>query len=885
MTFAIERGAGRVSRARAAWRPGAATSFIRRLATALLCCVGLLQAAPASAEVLDELQLLRAGDDAIVRIRFSVRIQYLRNLPLGNDGVDVFFQFGGATSPILADEQLRINESPGFPGVTVSLPLQQRAGAPARLNVRFTRPVKLVVRPFGANAIDVVVTGLGSRVSAVRVGPAAALPPVPDDQRFAVRLQTFASSDMPDAKPVPREFQEFTAFTSQSMANGRPVYELMLGYFASAADAEGARRRLTARFPDAQVIDLAQRRADALAAAAAAARAATATVAPQVPPVATAPALPVPAPAVPVPAVPVPSVPLPAVPSPAPAPATTPPPAAAGALPAVRAPEEIERQAAELMKKARAALDAKAPQDAVDSLNQLLTLPPNSQSEAAQELIGQARERNGEIAKARAEYALYLKLFPTGAGAERVRQRLAQLAAPAQTAATAPAARRERPPLKTLNGSFSQYYFGGKTRIENVFNTPTSQDRSTFSGVDQSLLLSTLDLVGRYRSGDSEHRVVLRDSYNLSFLEDRDSYNRLNAAYYDYRGLSGGLSARLGRQSGLGAGLPGRFDGGVIGYGSQRTRLNLAAGEPVEFTKFDSNRRFVNMNLELGGLVEYWQGNLFGIYQEVDGIVDRQAGGVEIRYVDGVRSLYALGDYDTGFKALNAASVQGSWVTTGGTSLNLLWDRRRAPTLSTTNAILGQPTTSIRTLLQTSTEQALRDAALRITAIATQGLVGLTTPVTERWQIGGDVRFINVGALPEVVVNGLTIPAQPATGDIISYSLQAIGTRLYSPRDSNVWSVIYSNAPTYDGWLVAYNNVTHLSDRITFEPSLRFYTQSDTAETKLVRIGPGLRLTWRPTLSSSIELDGLYEQTKTTSTNATDTARRYFYSLGYRLDL
>jgi len=543
----------------------------------------------------------------------------------------------------------------------------------------------------------------------------------------------------------------------------------------------------------------------------------------------------------------------------------------------------VERQAGELLAKARKALAARAPQDAVESLNQLLTLPPNSQSETAQELIGLAREQNGELSKARAEYELYLKLFPKGPGAERVRQQLAKLAVP--SAGSAAAQRRERPPLKTFNASISQYYFGGQTRIENVFNTPTVQERSTFSATDQSLLLSSVDLNGRYRSGDAEQRIVFRDSYSKSFLADRESFNRLNAAYYDYRGLRGGLSTRLGRQTGLGGGLPGRFDGGVIGYGSQRFRLNVAGGVPVEFTDIDAKRRFADLNFEFAGLADHWNGNVFGLYQEVDGILDRRAVGTEIRFVDGARSLYGLADYDTSFKVMNAASLQGSWTTKGGTAMNILWDRRRAPTLSTTNALLGQPTTSIEALLLTSTEEELRRGALNVTAIATQGLLGITTPLTERWQIGADVRLINIGALPEVIVNGLTIPAQPATGNVISYSLQAIGTKLYSPRDSNVWTVLVASAPTYDSWLVTYNNVTHLADKFSIEPSVRFYSQTDTSEIKVFRISPGLRLTWRPTLYGSIEIDALLERTKTTSPTASDTATRSFFSLGYRLDL
>jgi hypothetical protein len=439
--------------------------------------------------------------------------------------------------------------------------------------------------------------------------------------------------------------------------------------------------------------------------------------------------------------------------------------------------------------------------------------------------------------------------------------------------------------VKTLTGSVSQYYYGGQTKIDNVFNTPTTQERSSFSAVDQSQLLSTVDLNGRYRSGDTEQRVVFRDSYSLSFLSDRASYNRLNAAYYDYRGLSGGLSARLGRQTGLSGGLPGRFDGGVVGYGSQRTRLNVAGGEPVEFNEIDTKRRFVDLNLEAGDQTGHWNGNVFGIYQEADGILDRQAVGGELRFVDGVRTLYVLTDYDTSYRVMNAASVQGSWTAKNGTSVNLLWDRRRAPTLTTTNAIIGQPTSSISTLLQTSTEDQIRQAALDVTAIALQGSIGLTAPITERWQVGADVRLINVGALPEVVFNGITIPAQPETGNVLSYTLQAIGTRLYSPRDSNVWSVGLVTAPTYDSWLLTYNNITQIAEKWSLEPSIRLYTQNDVNEVKLVRLSPGLRLTWRPSPWSALEFDGLYEATNTSAPNVQDNSRRYFFSLGYRLDM
>jgi tetratricopeptide (TPR) repeat protein len=808
----------------------------------------LLAVAPARAATLDEIELLRAGSDAVVRVKFGVRVQYLRHTLIGGDAANVFVQFGGPSVATTVDEQLRIPETAAFPGVTVIYPLQA-GGPPFRVVVRFSRPTRFTVRSAGPNAIDLVVPGAGEKVGAAR----ARLVPVAgaEGQRYAIRLQTFATSAMEGQRSVPREFQDYTVFASQSRIDGRTRYELLLGYFATAEDAERARRRLSARFPDAEIVDLQQRREEVLIAAAAAAPAAQA------------------APSAPTPPTPPQAA---AVPSPTPA------------APPVAAAADVEAQAAELMGRARAALQANQAEAAIDLLNRLLTLPPNKSTEAAQELIGEAREKNGEFAKARSEYALYLKLFPQGEGAERVRKRLAQLDA-TTTTGERPAA-RERAPVKTMTGSVSQYYFGGKSRIENVFNTPTTADRSTFTATDQSLLVSSVDLNGRYRSTDAEQRVVFRDSYNLSFLEDRGSFNRLNAAYYDYRGSSNAWSARLGRQTGLSGGLPGRFDGGVVGYGLwPSVRINVVGGVPVEFTNIESKRRFVGANVDVSGLLERWYGNVFGIRQTVDGIVDRQAVGAEVRYLDPQTTLYSVVDYDTSFKALNAGSLQGSWTSAGRTSINLLWDRRRAPTLGTLNAVFGQPTTSIRDLLATMSEDEIRQLAKTITAVATQGLVGVTTPLSERWQVGADVRLVKVGALPEVVVNGVTMPAQPATGNVLSYSLQSIGSNLYSARDSSVFTLMLVNGPTYDSWLVTYNNVTGLFERFSFEPGLRYYHQRDTSDVRLARVSPSLRMSWRPTNASVLELDYLFERTRTTAPTTSDTTTRHFLSVGYRLDL
>jgi hypothetical protein len=251
---------------------------------------------------------------------------------------------------------------------------------------------------------------------------------------------------------------------------------------------------------------------------------------------------------------------------------------------------------------------------------------------------------------------------------------------------------------------------------------------------------------------------------------------------------------------------------------------------------------------------------------------------------DGI-SLFTLLDYDTSYGEWNITMLQGTWQTEGRTTLNLLYDRRKAPLLTTTNAIFGQPTTSISTLLKSLTLEQVRQQAVDVTATATQALIGFTTPLSTKWQAGADVRYTNVGALPAVVVNGIPIPAQPATGNIYGYSVQAIGSNLYSSRDTNVFSATYVSAPTQNGYQLAYNNLSSIGERWTVEPSLRYYTQKDTQDVKLDRWTPGLRLTYRLRDNVTLETELNWEISRTVGPTSRDDVSRGFFYIGYRWNI
>ncbi len=416
---------------------------------------------------------------------------------------------------------------------------------------------------------------------------------------------------------------------------------------------------------------------------------------------------------------------------------------------AISAPvTDIDKQAATEVTDARAALAAGNNEQAVQALNRALNLPPNAYSQEAQELIGIARERNGEIDKALAEYQLYLKLYPDSPGAARVRADLDAMAAP-----TVPMGGPFAPetavaqPAFSYWGSLSQYYYGGQSETTNVrtITTPatnaTTLDTAKISATDQSQLVNNVDLTARYRDGDWDSRFVWRDQYVANFLSGGTNKDWLNALYAETRYLPGQLMARIGRQSATSGGVLGLFDGAVGSWGfAPNYRLNAVVGQPVD-NPFNTTSTFYGASVDLDKVGDRFSGSVFAIRQVAAGETDRLGIGGEFRYFDSERNVYSLIDYDPTFKALNIGMVQGTWQFPTLTTINALFDYRRTPTLQLTNALVAFPNLSLSTLIQQQGVDTVRDEAKELTPITKQALVGVTQQVSAQWQLGLDVRW------------------------------------------------------------------------------------------------------------------------------------------------
>ena len=669
----------------------------------------------------------------------------------------------------------------------------------------------------------------------------AAMAALPDERRYVVLLQTFALDEAANMPRVPAQFQDYAVFTRKLEQDGGQRFVLAMGYFRTQEEAQAVRDRAVGSFPTASVMPL-----DSIA-----------------------------------------SVPAAAPPAAAPGPALVASAAAtpsAAVLPDTEAVAKLNSQAFELLQKGQLALRQQRWQDAVVAFNQALMLPPNRTSQTAQELIGAAWEGLKQSEKARIEYQLYLRLYPQGEAVQRITQRLDALGGPIASVATA----TDKPDATSgqggliSSGSVSQYYYGGRSKTDSLVNIAAGIDQNTLSRTNQSTLVTSIDLSGRYKSENSETKLVLRDTYSKNFITSTNTQSGLSAVYVDYRFLNPQLDVRLGRQAAIGGSLFGLFDGVSLAMPlGAKFKLDAMAGAPANTLVSAPSQRLAGLVLEADNLFDHWGGNLSLLDQTTQGISDRRATGFELRYFGDALSMYSQLDYDLNFRTLNAATLQGSVQGPLGTTITMLLDSRKAPSLQLSDALISSGTTSLQTLLQLKSLAEVKDMALGTAAQARQALFSVSRALAPKWQGTLDLRYSDVGALPAVG----DFQAMPATGAQYNVSMQLTGSNLYSSRDINGFNLSVMHSDTLRGTQLAYNNLTgFLDNKASFEPSLRIYSQTDNTATKVLRVSPGVRLSYKVSDRASLLGETIYEHSTTDGPSNHEDSSAVFFYLGYRYD-
>lgn len=532
---------------------------------------------------------------------------------------------------------------------------------------------------------------------------------------------------------------------------------------------------------------------------------------------------------------------------------------------------------AQWMEEARQAMVRGDYARAIALYTKILEYPDHPYRQDAQEFLGLARERNGQLAHAKAEYETYLRLYPDTEGAARVQQRLTGLltaAAPAQErlAAETP---RETPAVWNIRGGFSQFY---------------RRDVSTTDAAGTQVYLSELDTdfdaLAQMTKDDYQVQGRFTGGYTSSFIDSGiDHPLRITSLYVDAADRDRRTQGRFGRQTQSRGGVLGRFDGLFLSRQLMPTvRLNLVGGFPVDSSTIDAlqtNTRFYGLNADLGTYGNAWDFNAFLIEQDSDGLLDRRAVGGEVRYFKPSHSLLGLVDYDVSYGTLNMLLLLGNWLFPDYTTVNLVYDQRKSPLLTTRNALIGQLDTSLAALAQRYTADQIRQLARDRSADSHSYTLSAAHPLNDRLQIGGDLTLATFASTP---ASG-GVEAMPASGDDWSYSVQLMGSDLIKRGDIVIVGLRRDNNVSSDTWSISLNTRYPVSDDWRINPLLRLdhrhYASDGSSQWSFL---PTLRVNYMLKRDFNLEFELGGEWTNHDVTGVSDNTTGYYLGLGYRAD-
>lgn len=531
-----------------------------------------------------------------------------------------------------------------------------------------------------------------------------------------------------------------------------------------------------------------------------------------------------------------------------------------------------EKAAKKLMARANKAMKDQKYRLAAGLYTRIIRLKNTTVHQQAMEFLGLAREKNGQLIHARAEYRLYLKKYPKGEDSLRVRQRLLSL----KTLLYKP---RKR--LKKGSAKRSDWQFFGSL-LQFYRNDVFSSNQSTTSN---ETLSTNLNLLLRKRT----ESLNIKSQFNANHLAYINNSSRtgkasINLLFVDIADVNNNKSIRLGRQSQSKGGVLGKMDGAWVGYRLNNTwKLNMVAGFPVQTSISNTaqkNRPFWGVSADIGTIAKRWNFNAYTINQKIDSIVDRNAVGGEVRYRQDKQNHFLLMDYDTHYSELNTLFFVGNWRFDNNAAVILTLNHRNSPILTTINATQGQTTQSIETLLLTYSEAELNQFAKDRTAKYNSMALSTTIPLSKKWSFNADGTVSNLSSTPE----SADVSAIEGTGNEFFYSAQFIGYNVFNADETSRYQLRFDDTKTFKRTRLTLSTRFRLkNNKWRFRPQVTLEKRDNSNGGATNKIKAGLKLDYKIKRKFKLELDVSYESGKTTfPVNITE--NNYYISAGFIWD-
>ncbi len=868
--------------------------------TAAIAPVASVQAQSVTDSNLSDVSAQTVGDCSTVTIKFNKRVQILSHFPdVSGRELRVQMRFLDSSGKV-GRESLRTPS--GVPSLR-SIAFDDVNGRGPTLSLGFNRDMQFSVAA-GQDADTILISiseiGAGANCTVARLEPDSAIfggadGKVPASQPaagqpaasglYVVNLlsQPRDIGDLPAAQGA--KVSDLLLYETRFEREGQMWHRLRAGFFNSRADAEAALSKLLPSFPEAWVVKVtAQERQQGVTTSRATSGGRSAAVATPV-------------------------------------------------GPTVQGSPEDTASTAKAIQDAETAIKGKDNDRAIQLLTRALAYPANENTARAQELLGLTRERKNQTAQARAEYEEYLRRYPTGEGADRVRQRLASLDASVPTS-DGQVLRNPNGPRKTasngwrwgVRGSFSQFYFRDQSTNTTTTTPINPNDPNIDPFIDNAVnlnqLLTNADLT--ITGGNDRTQVLMRGagSYTKSFraktpIKDPVTQNivgfrtgdvkTISALYIDAVDHVTNISSRLGRQTRNNSGVLGRFDGGLIGWQAKpRLKFNAVAGTPVLRARdlfIRSDRFFYGASVDIGARNDKLQTTLYWYDERSPGLIDRQALGAEARYLKGSFNAYAIFDYDVHHSRVGLGLLTLNYTLKDQSSLSVTADYRLSPllnswtvlqSLSATDVFPGR-TAAIETLSELRgrfTDAQIYQMARDNTQLSKSLTVSYSRPLTKKLQTNLDFTMTHTGGSPgstRLFPGSTYLPIIDSTGTEYYYGAQLVGSGMIFANDIYILGGRYADTPRARTYNFDINGRIPVNTKFRLSPRARYgFRQNKTDAGSFHQFQPSMRLNFYPFKQSEVEIEvgGNFTKTRTVLGGApsTSTEKGILLSAGYRID-
>lgn len=536
---------------------------------------------------------------------------------------------------------------------------------------------------------------------------------------------------------------------------------------------------------------------------------------------------------------------------------------------------ETDIQAKKLLDDGHRALRNGKYKSAIQIFSGILSMPPNKHSQVALEMLGVARERNNQAAHAKKIYEQYLEQYAetkdAGEDLVRVRQRLADLLAaqlkPQQKLKESPRQKREgdKKYSSTLDGNLSQYFFYTDIEAESI-----GRDVQ-YRSVDTQLSLNW-----RIRSENWEFYNHYFGDLEYDTLDNGAGDVETSSAYTRIKNRKAGFYATIGRQRSSVAGPLGRFDGVYLGYDIlPKIRLNGLWGYPVDIQNkriVQTDKPMIGAGVDFLDILKGFDVSPYYIQQQVDGITDRQAVGMEARYFQPKFNFFSRLDYDIAFSEVNLFFLQSQYIISKPTSILVLYDFRKNPFLETSNALinLGEDI-SIKDLVDGTQSRSYSETELQDIAKDRTGEFSVLTlqlnhafNVRQQMTLGisraeQSVKLVNLTVNDPTVDQVLGTAATEDKAVQYDATVQLVSSQIFQTKDAFINFLRYTYDDSYDE---AYYRVEYrlpYRSAFTAEPRFRARYRANANEVNTSTYVPGVRLEYRAGKTLRFYLEYNYE--------------------------